>query len=237
MRIVDVLFAPGCGAFFYDDQAAIRAGVESDGFLYRSTPCIGLVLASDEVARGDMMSVQYAGASGRDPVFRAAVVQPRLAGLDGREFRAMWRWSRTTTGGCRSLSSMAWDRGAHDQGALLPPHRWGQWRNGRAAMPGLEASGPRRQRQFRACGCKSKPPWGLPRHFDFADGDVEVSQLIAMSCPDVRFIDQDHHLRRWIGFRFEIRLRYRRPREISRDTVRSIAHGRVAHRIAGQASY
>jgi Methylaspartate ammonia-lyase N-terminus len=96
---------------------------ESDGFLCRSTPRIGLVLASGEVARGDMMSVQYAGASGRDPVFRAAVVQPRLAGLDGREFRAMWRWSRTTTGGCRSLSSMAWDRGAHDQGALLPPHR------------------------------------------------------------------------------------------------------------------
>ncbi|TIU41464.1 MAG: hypothetical protein E5W28_02310, partial [Mesorhizobium sp.] len=34
MQIKDVLLAPGNGAFFYDDQGAIRAGAPQDGFVY-----------------------------------------------------------------------------------------------------------------------------------------------------------------------------------------------------------
>lgn len=110
MRVEHVLFAPGLGAFFYDDQAAIRAGAHSDGFLYEGNPLtrgftavrmparclgIGLVLSDGTVAWGDMMSVQYAGAGGRDapfePVSAMSVIRqdllPRLLGLGIAGFR------------------------------------------------------------------------------------------------------------------------------------------------------
>jgi hypothetical protein len=47
-------------------------------------------------------------------------------------------------------------------------------------------------------------------------------------------IDQDQHLIRRICFGFGIRTRYRLPLKIGRDAMRSIPHGRVAHRIARQ---
>jgi methylaspartate ammonia-lyase len=110
VRIVDVVLAPGLGAFFYDDQAAIRAGVEADGFCYRGpsvTPgfaairlpaqslSIGLVLEDGVLVWGDMMSVQYSGAGGRDPLFDSAsaasfvrqTLIPRLIGSELRDFR------------------------------------------------------------------------------------------------------------------------------------------------------
>ena len=79
-----VLTASAQGAFFYDDQRAIRLGAKSQGLLYAGTPVtpgfdairmparalsVGLVLASGEIAWGDMMSVQYAAAGSREPVF------------------------------------------------------------------------------------------------------------------------------------------------------------------------
>ncbi|QKC92355.1 methylaspartate ammonia-lyase [Mesorhizobium sp. NZP2234] len=105
MQIKDVLLAPGNGAFFYDDQAAIRAGVSQDGFVYVGEPVtpnfesirvpasslsVGLVLTDGTVVWGDMMSVQYSGAGGRDPLFDATqiwdltsrVVEPRLLDVD-----------------------------------------------------------------------------------------------------------------------------------------------------------
>ncbi len=110
LRVDHVLFASGHGAFFYDDQAAIRAGAQSDGFRYRGSPLtpgfsairmparslsIGLVLSDGSVAWGDMMSVQYAGAAGRDapfdPVSAEAIVRkellPRLEALSVASFR------------------------------------------------------------------------------------------------------------------------------------------------------
>jgi methylaspartate ammonia-lyase len=84
MLIRDVLLAEGFGAFYYDDQAAIAAGAEHDGFTYRGEPLtrgfdavrmparslgIGLLLEDGGVAWGDMMTVQYSGAGGREPVF------------------------------------------------------------------------------------------------------------------------------------------------------------------------
>ncbi|TIT44500.1 MAG: methylaspartate ammonia-lyase, partial [Mesorhizobium sp.] len=101
MQIKDVLLAPGTGAFFYDDQAAIRSGAIQDGFVYVGEPVtpdfksirvpasslsVGLVLADDTVVWGDMMGVQYSGAGGRDSLFETAqisdltsrVVVPRL---------------------------------------------------------------------------------------------------------------------------------------------------------------
>ncbi|WP_353825908.1 hypothetical protein [Mesorhizobium sp.] len=46
MQIEDVLLAPGKGAFFYDNQAAI---------------CVGLVLADGFAVWGDIISIQYSG--------------------------------------------------------------------------------------------------------------------------------------------------------------------------------
>jgi len=105
MQIADVLLAPGRGAFFYDDQAAIREGREQDGVSYLGAPItpgfaqvrqpstalsIGLVLEDGMVIWGDMVSVQYSGAAGRDPLFDPAKIEaicrqvliPRLVGLD-----------------------------------------------------------------------------------------------------------------------------------------------------------
>ncbi|MCK1552675.1 methylaspartate ammonia-lyase [Bradyrhizobium sp. 177] len=107
--VKDVVLAPGSGSFFYDDQAAIRAGTPHDGFLYIGAPLtpgftrirmparslgIGLVLSDDVVVWGDMMSVQYSGAGGRDPVFQVetieeltrSVVIPRLRSADVSNF-------------------------------------------------------------------------------------------------------------------------------------------------------
>lgn len=107
--ITDIILAPGNGSFFYDDQAAIRAGVAYDGFRYSGSPLtpgfasirmpsrslsIGLVLSDDAIVWGDMMGVQYSGAGGRDPLFQVdkiealtrAVVIPRLLGANVSSF-------------------------------------------------------------------------------------------------------------------------------------------------------
>ncbi|WP_201840317.1 methylaspartate ammonia-lyase [Microvirga zambiensis] len=107
--VKDVILAPGNGSFFYDDQAAIRAGAAHDGFRYLGEPLtpgfmtvrmpsrsvsIGLVLSDGIVVWGDMMSVQYSGAAGRDPLFQVeaidaftrSVVIPRLLAVDASNF-------------------------------------------------------------------------------------------------------------------------------------------------------
>ncbi|MER8977191.1 methylaspartate ammonia-lyase [Mesorhizobium sp. M0800] len=105
MQIKDVVLAPGNGAFFYDDQAAIRGGATLDSLIYLGEPItpgftsirvpasslsIGLSLTDGTVVWGDMMGVQYSGAGGRDPLFETAqisdltsrVMVPRLLDVD-----------------------------------------------------------------------------------------------------------------------------------------------------------
>ncbi|MES0157038.1 methylaspartate ammonia-lyase [Mesorhizobium sp. M0018] len=109
MQIKDVLLAPGTGAFFYDDQEAIRSGAIQDGFIYVGEPItpgftsiripasslsVGLVLTDETVVWGDMMNVQYSGAGGRDPLFdtiqisdsTSRVVVPRLLDVDASRY-------------------------------------------------------------------------------------------------------------------------------------------------------
>jgi methylaspartate ammonia-lyase len=111
-RIADVLAVPVRGGFFADDQAAIRAGAEHDGFGYTGAPhtpgfaavrqpgealSVLLVLDDGSVEFGDCAAVQYSGAGGRDPVFSADAAAAEVAGsvapwLVGREvtgFRAL----------------------------------------------------------------------------------------------------------------------------------------------------
>jgi methylaspartate ammonia-lyase len=93
MHIVDVIFAQGQGAFYNDDQVAVRKGAARDGFFYTTQPltsgfsqirtpapvlAIGLVLNNGLVSWGDMMTVQYAAAGGREPLLDSVALQARL---------------------------------------------------------------------------------------------------------------------------------------------------------------
>ena len=110
MRVSEVLLADGLAAFTNDDQAAIRAGAARDGFLYRGDPVTSgfgrirqagqalsviLVLEDGTAVHGDAVSVQYAGAAGRDAPLAAAAMRAEhlpalrdLTGTDVASFRA-----------------------------------------------------------------------------------------------------------------------------------------------------
>jgi methylaspartate ammonia-lyase len=110
--ITDVLAAPGVGAFFFDDQAAIKSGAPHDGFAILGEPVtpgfdairqpasavsIMLRLSDGHIAHGDCVAVQYSGVGGREPVLRADVlaalieadVAGALAGLPVESFRGL----------------------------------------------------------------------------------------------------------------------------------------------------
>jgi methylaspartate ammonia-lyase len=104
VHITDVIAVPGTAAFFFDDQAAIRAGAQRDGLTYPGTPLtpgferirqpatavsVLLVLSDGQIAHGDCVSVQYAGVGGREPLLDApalaAQIETEIAGhLRGR---------------------------------------------------------------------------------------------------------------------------------------------------------
>ncbi|WP_089823921.1 methylaspartate ammonia-lyase [Halogranum amylolyticum] len=109
MRIDAVRAVPTVSGFFFDDQRAIKAGATQDGFDYRGDPetegfrrireagealTVELELSSGATATGDCCAVQYSGAGGRDPLFRAdeyrsvveGVVADRLRGRDAAAF-------------------------------------------------------------------------------------------------------------------------------------------------------
>ena len=111
MRIESVRAIPGLSGFFFDDQQAIKAGATQRGFTYDGPPrtagfdrvreageclIVELELADGSVVTGDCAAVQYSGAGGRDPLFRAdeyrpvveGVVADALRGRDATLFRA-----------------------------------------------------------------------------------------------------------------------------------------------------
>lgn len=110
MKIKNVHLAPGYSAFYFDDQAAIKAGARQDSFVYTGgtlTPgfdqvrqcgesiSVILELEDGQLAEGDCAAVQYSGAAGRDPLFTAArfipemqaTLVPWLIGRDVSRFR------------------------------------------------------------------------------------------------------------------------------------------------------
>ncbi|MBU2496152.1 MAG: methylaspartate ammonia-lyase [Candidatus Omnitrophica bacterium] len=112
MKIEKVIVAKGFGGFFWDDQAAIKTGIQRDGFIYLGRPvtpgfdsirmpseCLSLLLILDDgqIAHGDCVAVQYSGASGRDPVFKSddylpffrEHIVPMINGRDITTFRRM----------------------------------------------------------------------------------------------------------------------------------------------------
>ncbi|MFZ5640465.1 MAG: methylaspartate ammonia-lyase [Bacillota bacterium] len=112
MKIVDVILADGVTGFYFDDQKAIKAGAEADGFALRGEPrtpgftavrqrgesiSVMLLLEDGQLAYGDCAAVQYSGAGGRDPLFLArdfiplmeTEMVPRLKGHVIRDFRSI----------------------------------------------------------------------------------------------------------------------------------------------------
>ncbi|NGM71041.1 methylaspartate ammonia-lyase [Natronolimnobius sp. AArcel1] len=105
MQITDIRTTPGYSGFFFDDQRAIKQGATQDGVTYEGDPVtdgfeeirqagetliVDLELADGTVVRGDCAAVQYSGAGGRDPLFRADEYAPVVEGpvtdaLEGRD--------------------------------------------------------------------------------------------------------------------------------------------------------
>ena len=91
MKIKAVFFSKGQAGYFFDDQTAIKTGLEPDGFLFRGSPqtpgydrvrvpsesiSVLLVLEDGQLAIGDCCAVQYSGVGGRDPLLVAAGIVP-----------------------------------------------------------------------------------------------------------------------------------------------------------------
>lgn len=96
MRIEAVRVIPGVSGFFFDDQRAIKQGATQDGFDYDGEPVtprfervreageslmVELELTDGTIVTGDCAAVQYSGAGGRDPLFRAAEYAPLVEGV------------------------------------------------------------------------------------------------------------------------------------------------------------
>ena len=110
MKIVDIVCSAGRTGFYFDDQAAIKAGAGHDGMAYIGKPLtegftsirqtgesisVMIILEDGQVAYGDCAAVQYSGAGGRDPLFLAADfipviekdIAPKLIGRDVSSFK------------------------------------------------------------------------------------------------------------------------------------------------------
>ena len=140
LEIAEVLAVPATAAFFCDDQAAIKAGARRDGVAYPGEPItpgfdairapaeavsVLLVLSDGYVAHGDCVTVQYAGAGGREPRLRAeelAAGFPRLEGTPVTGFRAAGELVDSLGLGAAAaygLSQALLDAAAHRAGSTM----------------------------------------------------------------------------------------------------------------------
>ena len=111
-EITGLITSTGVGAFFFDDQLAIRRGARRDGFAILGDPqtpgyeavrqpatavSVMLRLSDGYVAHGDCVAVQYSGVGGRDPVPDSAElssllerdVAAAITGLPTQSFREL----------------------------------------------------------------------------------------------------------------------------------------------------
>jgi methylaspartate ammonia-lyase len=112
MKIRQVVFADGLHGYIHKDLAAIKAHGRADGFFFHGATLtegfgnivqpgrvksVLLVLEDGSIAHGDCLDVIFAGAAGRDPLFRPEVyfdphareLTDRLVGRDVNDFRAL----------------------------------------------------------------------------------------------------------------------------------------------------
>jgi methylaspartate ammonia-lyase len=112
MKIKNVILTPSYTGFYFDDQKAIKAGADHDGFFYVGNPVtpgfssvrqsgeaisVQIVLEDGTVGMGDCAAVQYSGTGGRDSLFLAKdfipfldqKVVPLLIGEEADSFRRL----------------------------------------------------------------------------------------------------------------------------------------------------
>jgi len=112
MKILDVVCSKGRTGFYFDDQRAIKAGAEHDGFTYIGKPVtdgfkavrqageavsVMIIVEDGQIGYGDCAAVQYSGAGGRDPLFLAEdfipvidkMIKPRLIGRELNSFKEL----------------------------------------------------------------------------------------------------------------------------------------------------
>ncbi|MBI2868569.1 MAG: methylaspartate ammonia-lyase [Chloroflexi bacterium] len=112
LKIDKVLLALGMGAFFFDDEEAIKRGAVQDGFIYPGKPLtpgytairmpaeqvlVMFVLSDGQVAYGDCIQQQHSGRAGRDALRPSAEIMetirthyvPRLEGRELTSFRSL----------------------------------------------------------------------------------------------------------------------------------------------------
>src|SRR6056297_1876099 len=112
MKIKDIICSESLTGFYFDDQAAIKAGASQDGFTYigdaltdkfsqirqkGEAVSIMLLLEDGSIAYGDATAVQYSGAGGRDPLFLAKdgisiinkYIKPELIGRELSSFKEL----------------------------------------------------------------------------------------------------------------------------------------------------
>ncbi len=158
LTIAALLAVPATGAYFADDQAAIKAGAVRDGLAYPGVPrtpgfdairapaeavSVLLILSDGHVAHGDCVSVQYAGAGGREPRLRATAlaevlerdVAPRVTGRPVTAFRAsavlvenlVAEIDGFGAAGAYGLSQALLDAAAHRAGRTMADVVAGEW--------------------------------------------------------------------------------------------------------------
>jgi len=126
MRIKKVIATEGLGGYYWEDEAAQKAGARRDGFVYVGEPltpgfpairvpsqalCLSLICEGGHVAEGDCATVQYGARAGRDPVFWTAhylpffekEITPLLEGLEVRQFRQAAGAFDSKTGGGKGI--------------------------------------------------------------------------------------------------------------------------------------
>jgi methylaspartate ammonia-lyase len=112
MKITNVVCSKGLTGFYFDDQRAIKANAQHDGFTYIGQPItpgfskvrqageavsVTIVLEDGQLAYGDCAAVQYSGAGGRDPLFLAddfipvieQDIKPLLVGRELTSFKEL----------------------------------------------------------------------------------------------------------------------------------------------------
>jgi methylaspartate ammonia-lyase len=156
-KITGLVAAAGVGAFFFDDQLAIRRGAPRDGFAILGDPLtpgydavrqpatavsVMLRLSDGYVAHGDCVAVQYSGVGGRDPVpngdelvsLLEREVAARIRGLPTRSFRglsdhldALGTLSGFGTAAAYGLSQAMLDAVAHTREASMAHIIQAEW--------------------------------------------------------------------------------------------------------------
>jgi len=158
LTIDAVLAVPATGAYFADDQAAIKAGAVRDGLAYPGVPVtpgfdairapaeavsVLLVLSDGHVAHGDCVSVQYAGVGGREPRLRATAlaallereVAPRLTGRPVTSFRDAADVDGFGAAAAYGLSQALLDAAAHRAGRTMADVVADEWGLERPTRP------------------------------------------------------------------------------------------------------